>query len=183
MDEMEMDDELNNRTGVPYWGCIVDELRQHQYSEDADEHIIPMDLLINAVEEYGKALEQAINELHGIHEFIASKGEDFFEDFHAGHSAYTTKENDDAVFDITLHISSAAYQIATCPVPISVIREGSNAVFHHIIGSNETEYSEYDYDDLSNDGLSWEKYSAELSECLSDNKAPSYLWNEPTEEE
>ena len=79
--------------------------------------------------------------------------------------------------------------MATCTVPISVIREGSQAVFHYIIGNNETTWSEYDYDDLSNDGLSWEKDSAELSVCLGDNLAPSYLWhglhpdNAPTEEE
>jgi ABC-type nitrate/sulfonate/bicarbonate transport system substrate-binding protein len=68
-----IDDELNYRTGVPHWGCIVSEL--DNYAEvmkangiDPDDDptgiSIPFSLLVSAVEEYGKALEQAVEELY-----------------------------------------------------------------------------------------------------------------------
>jgi len=58
-----LDDELNERTGVPHWSAVVDELADHLLGIATVDNV-STDILIGCVEDYGMALEQAVMEIH-----------------------------------------------------------------------------------------------------------------------
>ena len=64
-----LDDELNDRTGVPHWCCIVDELTAHLDGKATVDNV-STDILITCVEDYGMALEQAVMEIKKLKEMI-----------------------------------------------------------------------------------------------------------------
>ena len=80
---------------------------------------------------------------------------------------------------ITLHISATSTQEASCDVPLYIIKQGGEAVFQYIIGNTYAEYTDWDYDCLENEGLSWTEYNADVASSLDDSKAESYMWNDP----
>ena len=78
-------------------------------------------------------------------------------------------------YPITMHISASAYQDCTVDVPQQVIAEGKQAVFHYIVENATAEsYTEWDYDDLGNEGYSYETHSMFVAMHLgpSVNKIP-----------
>jgi len=67
---------------------------------------------------------------------------------------------------ITMHISASASQEASCNVPMAVIMEGRQAVFEYIVHNYDTDYTDYDHDNLDNEGFSWRIRNDEVTEAL-----------------
>lgn len=68
-----VDDELNYRTGTPHWRIVVDEMEQ--WASEAQvagvdtvewDDLVPIGVLIYAVEQLGKALEKSIVEANNL---------------------------------------------------------------------------------------------------------------------
>lgn len=76
-------------------------------------------------------------------------------------------------YPITMHISATATQDCTVDVPHQVIAEGKEAVFHYIIEHATAEsYTEWDYDDLGNEGYSYETHSQFVAMHLGPSEYP-----------
>ena len=67
---------------------------------------------------------------------------------------------------ITMHISASASQEASCDVPMAVIKKGRQAVFEYIVHNYDTDYTDYDHDNLDNEGFSWVIRNDEVTEAL-----------------
>ena len=76
-------------------------------------------------------------------------------------------------YPITMHISATATQDCTVDVPHQVIAEGKEAVFHYIIEhAKHDSYTEWDYDDLGNEGYSYETHSMFVAMHLGPSEYP-----------
>lgn len=67
---------------------------------------------------------------------------------------------------ITMHISASASQEASCDVPMAVIKEGRQAVWEYIISNDDTDYTDYDHDNLDNEGFSWTTHDSDVARAL-----------------
>ncbi len=75
-----VDDEMNLATGTPHYSVVVDEMEQwaniaqiaqadyivHDMNDDPDDDLVPIGVLIYAVEQLGKALEKSIVEANNL---------------------------------------------------------------------------------------------------------------------
>lgn len=64
-----LDDELNQRTGIPHWTSVVDELTDHLMGRATVDNV-SIDILINCVKYMGCALEDAIVEINALNGLI-----------------------------------------------------------------------------------------------------------------
>ena len=59
-DEEQMDEMLNEATGVPHYELIIDSIQEHFDGHDDGGNLVPQDILLNAIRYYGEALEKAL---------------------------------------------------------------------------------------------------------------------------
>lgn len=60
--EEEMDEMLNEATGVPHYEVIIDSIRDYFDGHDDGGNLVPQDILLNAIRYYGEALEKALKQ-------------------------------------------------------------------------------------------------------------------------